>query len=105
MPLYDYKCGDCGIFQSAASVSCFADPCTCPTCGASAPRALTVPQISTASSAVRRAHAINERSAHSPKRSKEYGLKPSGQKIRSKALQHSDGSKSLRSHRPWMLSH
>ena len=105
MPVYDYKCDDCGIFQSVASVSCFAEPCACPTCGAVSPRALTVPQISTASPAVRHAHAVNERSAHSPKRSKDYGLKPSGKKIGSKALHHSDGSRSLQSHRPWMLSH
>ncbi|MEO0989367.1 MAG: zinc ribbon domain-containing protein [Pseudomonadota bacterium] len=105
MPIYDYKCSACGVFQAVAPLTQFADPTTCPSCGATSPRALTVPRVSTVSSTARKAHAINERSADSPKRAKANGLRPSGPKINSKARTYADGSKSIPNARPWMLSH
>ncbi|MEM9710291.1 MAG: zinc ribbon domain-containing protein [Pseudomonadota bacterium] len=105
MPIYDYKCDECGTFQDAAPISRFSEPCDCPSCGAASPRALTIPQLSTVSAGARQAHAINERSADAPKRAKANGLRPSGPKIKSRALTARDGSKSLPSTRPWMLSH
>lgn len=106
MPIYQYTCADCGPFENAAPISRFADPCDCPTCGALSPRnLLSVPQLSKLAPSARNAHAVNERSAHSPKRAKANGLKPMGPKINGKALTRADGSKSLSGGRPWMLSH
>ncbi|MEM6409181.1 MAG: FmdB family zinc ribbon protein [Pseudomonadota bacterium] len=105
MPLYDYICAEHGVFQDMAPVSRFSEPCACPVCGMMSKRALTVPQLSTVAPLARKAHAVNERSADSPKRAKANGLTPSGPRIRSKARTHQDGSKSMPSSRPWMLSH
>ena len=70
MPVYEYLCQDCGVFEEIAPMSRFADPCDCPDCGLSAPRVMiSVPRLSVVSSATRRAHETNERSADSPKRS------------------------------------
>lgn len=106
MPIYEYMCEDCGPFEETASIDRFTDPCDCPACGASAQRnLLSVPQLSRLTSQARSAHAVNERSADSPKRAKANGLKPTGPKIRSKARIRPDGTKSLAGARPWMLSH
>lgn len=106
MPIYQYKCDQCGVFNASAPMSEFDQPIDCPTCGASAPRdLLSVPSLSTVSSLGRKAHLINERASDSPKRAKEHGLTPSGPRIRSKTRTHAGGAKSLPSNRPWMLSH
>ncbi|MEM1075423.1 MAG: zinc ribbon domain-containing protein [Pseudomonadota bacterium] len=105
MPVYDYVCRECGVFQKSAPISQFDAPCACPSCGAVSPRALTVPQLSKVSSFARRAHDINQRSSDSPMRAKANGLQPTGPRIKSKARYHADGSRSLGGHRPWMLSH
>ncbi|MEL7026096.1 MAG: zinc ribbon domain-containing protein [Pseudomonadota bacterium] len=105
MPVYNYHCDACGPFEAVAPIAKFADPCQCPSCEAVAPRALAVPQLSTISVHNRKAHVINERSSDSPKRAKANGLTPSGPKIKSRARTHQDGSKSMPSARPWMLSH
>lgn len=106
MPIYQYTCATCGSFEESASISCFAEPCACPTCGAVSPRnLLSVPQLSKLAPQARSAHRINERAADSPRRAKANGLTPTGPKIKSKALTRADGSKSLPGARPWMLSH
>ena len=106
MPLYDYICADCGPFKETAPISQYDAPCACPTCGTLSERnLLCTPQVSAVSSLARKAHAVNERSADSPRRAKANGLKPSGPRIKSKAITHASGSKSLAGNRPWMLSH
>lgn len=106
MPIYQYTCVACGPFEETASISQFDMPCDCPTCGTPSPRnLLSAPQLSAVSPLARKAHAVNERASDAPRRAKEHGLTPSGPKIRSKAVTHANGSKSLRNQRPWMLSH
>jgi putative FmdB family regulatory protein len=110
MPVYEYKCTACGIFENMAPMQAFADPCDCPDCGQSAPRVLfSVPHISGLSSSTRRAHETNERSADSPKRTSTHGpgcgCCSGGAKKNSKTLYRPDGSKSFPSKRPWMISH
>lgn len=105
MPVYEYICHDCGPFEEIAPLSRFAEPCDCPSCGASSSRLLSVPQVSAVSGLTRRAHEVNERSADSPKRAKANGLTPSGPRINTRAARAADGSKSLPGTRPWMLSH
>lgn len=109
MPVYEYQCADCGVFEEMTPMSRFADPCDCPTCGTSAPRVLlTLPALAAVSSAVLTAHETNERSADSPKRSAHgpgCGCCGGGAKKNSKTLYRPDGSKSFPTKRPWMISH
>ncbi|MEM6941922.1 MAG: zinc ribbon domain-containing protein [Pseudomonadota bacterium] len=106
MPVYQYTCATCGTFEQNASISQFADPCDCPTCGAVSPRnLLSVPQLSRVASTARSAHMVNERASDAPKRASTTGMRPTGPKIRARSQTHPDGSKSTPSARPWMLSH
>jgi putative FmdB family regulatory protein len=45
MPTYDYDCGRCGPFRESHPMAEFDRPQACPSCGDSAPRALTLPAI------------------------------------------------------------
>lgn len=106
MPIYQYTCANCGLFEEAAPISRFAEPCDCPTCGASSPRnLLSVPQLSKLTPIARQAHNVNERASDAPKRAKANGMKPSGPRIGSRAHTGKDGSKMIQGSRPWMLSH
>ena len=109
MPVYEYKCSDCGVFETMKPMQAFADPCECPACGQSAPRVLfSVPHIFGMSSSKRHAHETNERSADSPRKSSHgpgCGCCGSGAKNNSKTLYRADGSKSFPTKRPWMISH
>lgn len=107
MPVYEYECEDCGIFQSIAPMSASADPCSCTECGKISPRViLSVPFVSTLDPGVRRAHGVNERSSDGPKKLSSHGpVGKNGAKPNRKALHRPDGSKSFPSARPWMLSH
>lgn len=116
MPSYDYLCPACGPFEARAAMADFDKPCACPDCGATSPRALLrAPLLANMDGARRRAHATNERSADSPRRSGQSAghshgpgcsccsggasKKPSGTFYRP------DGSKSFPAKRPWMISH
>lgn len=117
MPLYDYKCPNCGMFDDFRSASRAAAPADCPECGSESPRVIHVPRIVEMSAALRCAHASNERSTHAPKYSTqeerahrhEHGPGCSccgGSEIgKSSALYRADGSKMFPSKRPWMISH
>ena len=109
MPVYEYMCKDCGVFEEMAPMSRFSDPHPCPACGTQAPRVmLTVPRISAVSSSTRHAHETNERAADSPKRSNHgpnCACCGGGAKKQSKTLHRPDGSKSFPTKRPWMISH
>ena len=105
MPTYQYLCDARGPCEEVAPSSRFAEPCDCPACGAASPRnLLSLPQLSRLNSVARSGHAINERASDSPRRAKANGLTSTGPKIRSKARQHADGSRSISGARPWMLS-
>ena len=106
MPIYEYECQDCGVFESMMPMSAFADPCACPNCGQSAQRVLnSVPFISTMSSGARKAHQVNEQSADGPKKLSTHGSVGSGGLERNrKTLHRPDGSKSFAASRPWMIS-
>lgn len=112
MPVYEYECRDCGSFQAVRPMSEYSEPCACPACGSSAPRALlTAPGLTSMDSSLRLAHATNERSAHEPHLSSKQGRAHgpgcsccSGGK-KSSAVYRPDGSKTFPSKRPWMISH
>ena len=108
MPIYGYECTDCGVFEAMAPMRDFAKPCHCPTCGKISQRVLNaVPFVSTISSGLRKAHAVNERSSDAPKKLSTHGpigrdgIKRGGRKV----VQSPDGSKSFAGSRPWMMSY
>lgn len=110
MPNYDYNCPDCGPFTENRPMAQSAEPCACPVCGTSAPRALfSTPFFSQMDGATRSAIATNERSAHAPKTAKSLGHGPGctccGSNKPSKAIYRADGAKTFPSARPWMISH
>jgi putative FmdB family regulatory protein len=108
MPVYDYACARCGSFTALRPMAVYREPCACPTCGAEAPRVLlTAPALLGMDGAARQAHAVNERSAHEPRRAHAHGpgcgcgsgSKPSGAAVAP------TGVKSFPGRRPWMISH
>ena len=122
MPLYDYKCGQHGLFYELATVADSAKPCACPQCGALSARVIMLsPDILSMKQENREAHKRNEQSAHAPvfstveyrqeqqvRREHKHGKgcgcgdKP----IRkSNLLNTADGKKMFPSMRPWMISH
>ncbi|WP_134680458.1 FmdB family zinc ribbon protein [Paracoccus ravus] len=109
MPTYDYICTGCGSFEAYASMADFDKPHDCPWCAGPARRAmLTAPLLANMDAGRRRAHATNERSADSPRRSHGAGCSccsGGAKKNPSGTLHRPDGSKSFPAKRPWMISH
>jgi len=66
MPLYDYHCSRCGDFRAWRRMSEAGDPADCPTCDASASRAVVAPNLALMNPHNRIAHQRNETSAHEP---------------------------------------
>ena len=66
MPLYDYRCSDCGEFRAWRSMREAAAPVACPDCQQSAPRAVVAPNLALMNAHARTAHQRNEKSAHEP---------------------------------------
>ena len=67
MPLYDYECRKCGPFEEWRGMDAFDKPARCPECGKPARRAVAAPRLGMRNTALRRAHEINEKSAHEPR--------------------------------------
>lgn len=109
MPVYEYACAGCGPFTEMRPMADFDQPCTCPDCGASAPRVLlTAPRLARADPATIHAHAVNERSRSEPARSGGHVHGPGcgcGSGARLGTYRAADGSKSFPGKRPWMISH
>lgn len=110
MPLYDYRCETCGEFALLRPLAQWRDPAACPDCGAACERYVSgAPALSALSSAVNRAHALNERSAAEPRSSRAgHGMNCGcckGGKLPSKTRRTPDGGKTFAGARPWMISH
>lgn len=108
MPVYEFECRDCGPFTELRSLDRSSLPANCPGCGELAPKVFSVINLRAMRPENRRAHELNERSAHAPhvcgsgcshghakpkSRVKKQPDKP--------ALQYSTKQNS----RPWMLGH
>lgn len=107
MPTYEYACEACGDFTALRSMAQCRDPHPCPSCGKPAARAFaTAPAFAGLPAAVRRAHAVNERSANEPRSASGHGAGcaccGTG---KSSAVRGADGSKAFPTKRPWMISH
>jgi putative FmdB family regulatory protein len=112
MPVYEYLCKGCGSFTDMRPMAECDMPSDCPKCGASAPRVmLTAPYCSAMPDQARLAHATNERNAHAPrtlaslKDSHGAGCACCSGASSRFSKRGKDGSKSLPSSRPWMISH
>ena len=46
MPLYEYKCGACGVFEGWRTLAEASTPMFCPTCEAVAKRVFSAPNVS-----------------------------------------------------------
>lgn len=66
MPLYDYDCTRCGPFREWRSMNDFEKPVACPDCGKAAARAIATPLLGM-DAGLRKAHAVNEKSANEPR--------------------------------------
>ena len=110
MPIYEYRCADHGLFEAMRPMAAYTDSCDCPECGIAADRVLvTAPHLATADRGRIQAHAVNERSADSPKKLSSHGAGcaccSGGARPGRATLRRSDGAKSFPGSRPWMISH
>jgi putative FmdB family regulatory protein len=117
MPAYDYLCNRCGPFTLTRPMSEYDLGADCPSCARASPRVImTAPQLSTLAPGLRRASAINERSAHAPRSSSRSdrahgsGCSCCSAKASKSATRRVDGAKpsptkSFPTRRPWMISH
>ncbi|MBN8524519.1 MAG: zinc ribbon domain-containing protein [Planctomycetes bacterium] len=66
MPIYEFECEQHGRFDELRGFSASGDPAECPACGASCPRAVSLPRAPIMDRAIAAAHERNERSQHEP---------------------------------------
>ena len=66
MPLYEFECETCGSFDVWLLMNELSSPVHCPTCQAPARRVFTPPNLVRTPPAVRKARALEEKSAHEP---------------------------------------
>ncbi|QZZ22360.1 zinc ribbon domain-containing protein [Leptothermofonsia sichuanensis E412] len=50
MPLYEFKCQSCGVFEEWRSLSQSSDPAVCPTCQQPGKRVISAPAVNLSSS-------------------------------------------------------
>ncbi|WP_457971558.1 FmdB family zinc ribbon protein [Arthrobacter sp. D1-17] len=66
MPIYEYRCPQCSVFEVICAMSEATDSSPCPSCQQSAPRKMGTPHLSRSSSAEFRLFDATKRSAHQP---------------------------------------
>ncbi|MBI3561432.1 MAG: hypothetical protein HY080_06910 [Gammaproteobacteria bacterium] len=65
---YEYRCEACAAISTRLrAITDAQSPVECATCGHSAYKILSAPQLNLMRADLRRAHQVNERSAHEPK--------------------------------------
>ena len=94
MPIYDFICGDCGVFEQRRSFAEASEPATCPSCGEEASRIYSMPNTRRMSAGLSKAMDRSEKSAYEP----EAVRRPVGKPRSSTKHSHSHG-------RPWALGH
>lgn len=66
MPVYEFRCEDCGPFEQRRSFVEAGDPMTCPSCGEGARRVYSMPATKNVPAALSDAMHRVEKSAHEP---------------------------------------
>ncbi|MHB8921066.1 MAG: FmdB family zinc ribbon protein [Halothiobacillus sp.] len=109
MPVYEYHCTDCDHkFETIRNMTEYKEPSICPSCGCNANRAfITAPNFSLMNPYARKAHQINERSAHEPKSTARHTCGPGCAHKTSKPQSQRDDPalKMQTGKRPWMIGH
>lgn len=113
MPVYEYHCHECGVFDQLRPLSEHKAPAHCPQCGQSSARVISLPRLSVISRHQRKAHETNERSQHEPKVHKASSCCASGHcshhKKTSTDSPRTTNAQTLKApvgnRRPWMISH
>jgi putative FmdB family regulatory protein len=98
MPLYEYRCERCGVFESMRSMTQSAEPAGCPECRQPSARILSAVRGAQLAATEVRARERNERSQHEPRvvqKPQRAARDPSARP----QLQRAHGS------RPWALEH
>lgn len=119
MPVYQYDCADCGVFEARRPMSQWQRLASCPSCGSSRPRLISAPHIRGDRSASHfKVEERNERSAFEPKLVHHVGRKNQdledqgytkhrnrqGTGARHKH-DHGHHHGHASAHRPWMVGH
>ena len=92
MPLYEYRCDDCGEFEALRPLSEYNVPMNCPDCDTVAIKIFSVPNINLNSGSL---SAIAKRTNSEPRLVKQEPREPAKPRYQS----------SNSSSRPWMFSH
>ena len=66
MPVYEFRCEDCGPFEQRRSFVEAGDPITCPSCGEGARRVYSMPATKNVPAALSNAMNRVEKSTHEP---------------------------------------
>ena len=108
MPLYDYRCSDCGEFRAWRSMREAALPAACPACQQAARRAVAAPSLALMNPHNRIAHQRNEKSAHEPQVVSRRDHGPQDGQGHGHGHGHGPGHRHHRhghGGRPWMIGH
>ena len=119
MPLYEYRCDDCGTFSAIRKMSESSMQGICGDCGAACERIISAPYFAILGKEQRVAHERNEKSAHEPGTMRRSSCGCSGghtchtDKSNAKKDQASQSEnqgavfqmQTKKTARPWMLSH
>lgn len=111
MPLYDFDCVLCGDFTAFRLIEDRDEPLDCPTCGTTAERQISAPNLALMNPGTRKAHSINEKSRHAPRMSDKHRCGSScgcGSKIRKGRTSQTRlglAQAAKPGARPWMLGH
>lgn len=102
MPIYDYACGACGPFRDWRPMSASQEGASCPSCGGSASRMVSMPALRRTGPHIHAAHERNERSAEQPRVVPEREWR-AGDRHAGHAHHHHDHGRGM--YRPNMLGH
>ncbi|MFL9710029.1 FmdB family zinc ribbon protein [Methylobacillus sp. Pita1] len=116
MPMYEYRCDECGVFSALGKMSTSSEPTICPDCGELSERILSAPRLAVMGKAQRSAHERNEKSAHEPRSTRRSSCGCSGSHTcgsSSTSKQSTQGKEkgsllqmqTKKTARPWMLGH
>jgi putative FmdB family regulatory protein len=113
MPIYDYRCSECGEFSALRKMSEASESVSCPECGEMASRIISAPYLALMDRNTRVANERNEKSAHEPRKVRRSSCGCSGTHT-CKTDSASQAAKSnlnglqmqtKKTARPWMIGH